>query len=213
MTADPDLPITRIDVVGDHLDVDRLRDLARTLRRAPSDHVVVLVLGGSLTESAATTPEERHTYASAMGAVVDALSSRRNAVVTAATGPLAAGAVALLLSGDVVLLAAAADLTPFPSDLPPTAGLGWLLRREVGRQRAIDLAISARTVRADEARDLGLATAVVEDPVAEATSRGRGVAAESDRVRVLRQAVGGPSSMRGRTTALDYDAEVAAAWS
>jgi 2-(1,2-epoxy-1,2-dihydrophenyl)acetyl-CoA isomerase len=47
--------------------------------------------------------------------------------------------------------------------LTPDCGLSWLLPRAVGQQRALELALTGRVLTAEEARDWGLVTTVVDD--------------------------------------------------
>jgi 2-(1,2-epoxy-1,2-dihydrophenyl)acetyl-CoA isomerase len=47
--------------------------------------------------------------------------------------------------------------------LTPDCGVSWLLPRVVGQQRALNLALTGRTLTADEAHAWGLVTEVVDD--------------------------------------------------
>jgi enoyl-CoA hydratase len=60
--------------------------------------------------------------------------------------------------------------------VPLIDGGTWRLPRIVGMGRALDLILSGRLVEADEALAIGLATAVVDDPVAHAVALGRTLA-------------------------------------
>lgn len=48
--------------------------------------------------------------------------------------------------------------------LTPDCGLTWLLPRAVGQQRALDLLLTNRTLGAEQARDWGMVTGLVDDP-------------------------------------------------
>ena len=60
--------------------------------------------------------------------------------------------------------------------VPLIDGGTWRLPRIVGMGRALDLILTGRLVEADEALAIGLATAVVDDPVAHAVGLGRTLA-------------------------------------
>lgn len=88
-------------------------------------------------------------------------------VVCAAQGAVAGAGVGLAFGADLVLLGRSAKvrLAYTAIGLSPDNGASALLSRLVGPRRALELALTNRTLSADEARDWGLATAVVDDAV------------------------------------------------
>lgn len=66
---------------------------------------------------------------------------------------------------DVVFAVAGAKFTTAFArrGLPAENGLSWLLPRRIGTTKAMDLLLSARVLLADEARELGLVSRVVDD--------------------------------------------------
>ena len=98
----------------------------------------------------------------------------RKPVVAAVQGACAGVGFAHVLTCDVRF---AADDSRFTTSyarrgLPAESGMAWLLPRLVGTARASDLLLSGRVVRANEAFEMGLLTAVVRDePVLDAAMR------------------------------------------
>jgi 2-(1,2-epoxy-1,2-dihydrophenyl)acetyl-CoA isomerase len=88
-------------------------------------------------------------------------------VVCAAHGAVAGAGVGLAFGADLVLLGRSAKvrLAYTAIGLSPDNGTSALLPGLVGSRRALELALTNRTLTADEARDWGLATAVVDDAV------------------------------------------------
>lgn len=86
--------------------------------------------------------------------------------VVAAVGGIAFGAgAAIAIACDITLAAASARFQfGFVNvGLGPDSGASWLLPRLVGAQRAMDLALSGRTVSGTEAERIGLVARCVED--------------------------------------------------
>jgi 2-(1,2-epoxy-1,2-dihydrophenyl)acetyl-CoA isomerase len=85
-------------------------------------------------------------------------------LVTAVNGVAAGAGFSLALLGDIVLGARTAQFTAAYTALgvSPDGGLSWLLPRLVGLRAAQELIFTNRTLSADEAKDLGLITRIVE---------------------------------------------------
>ena len=75
--------------------------------------------------------------------------------------------------------------------LTPDCGVSYLLPRAIGQQRALELAVSGRVLNAEEARDWGLVTEVVDDD--QVTGR---------TAEVARALAGGPAQAFGETKRL-----------
>lgn len=123
--------------------------------------------GGDIASMAAA--EDRSGHLEQMAATLDGalqgLAEIDKPVVAAVQGAAAGAGLAMVLSADVVVgartsrhLAAYANV-----GLAPDCGLSWLLPRSVGQQRALELALTGRVLSAQEARDWGLITTVVDD--------------------------------------------------
>jgi enoyl-CoA hydratase/carnithine racemase len=86
-------------------------------------------------------------------------------VLAAVNGPVAGIGFALSCYCDLRFAARGATFTTAHGrlGLPAAFGLAWLLPKLIGLPRALDLLLSSRSFDADEARDLGLVTAVVDD--------------------------------------------------
>jgi enoyl-CoA hydratase/carnithine racemase len=84
-------------------------------------------------------------------------------IIAAVNGPAAGIGFALACYCDLRFVAAGAKLTTAHGrlGLPCAFGLAWLLPKLIGLPRALDLILSSRTFRAEEAFELGLVTAVV----------------------------------------------------
>ena len=100
-------------------------------------------------------------------------------VATAINGPCAGIGFVLAIAADARFAAPGATLSTSFSRLGLIAeyGVAWLLPRLVGVPRATDLLLSGRTIDAEEARAMGLVTAVHEDPVGAALAWARDLAA------------------------------------
>jgi 2-(1,2-epoxy-1,2-dihydrophenyl)acetyl-CoA isomerase len=86
-------------------------------------------------------------------------------VVAGVHGAVAGAGLALVLNADLVV---AGESTKFVMaytaiGLTPDCGVSYLLPRAIGQQRALELAVSGRVLNAEEARDWGLVTEVVDD--------------------------------------------------
>lgn len=89
----------------------------------------------------------------------------RKPIVAAVNGPAAGAGLGLALLGDVVLAACSATfvLAYAGIGLSPDAGTTYLLPRLIGLRRAQEMLFLGKTLKAEEARDWGLVTAVVDD--------------------------------------------------
>ena len=88
-------------------------------------------------------------------------------VVAAVRGPAVGIGLSMALACDVILLSETARFGQVfrKIGLAPDGGAAFFLQNLIGRQRATDLAFSARMVPADEALSLGLASQVHPDDV------------------------------------------------
>ena len=79
-------------------------------------------------------------------------------VVAAINGPAAGAGFAMTLAADVRVMSEAAVMTPGYARIgvSPDAGMTWFLPRLVGYARAMELILSARDIKAEEAVRIGL---------------------------------------------------------
>jgi 2-(1,2-epoxy-1,2-dihydrophenyl)acetyl-CoA isomerase len=86
-------------------------------------------------------------------------------VIAAVNGPAAGAGAAFAYAADLRVAAASANfLMAFANvGLGPDSGASWTLQRLVGYGRAAELMLLARTVQADEAKQVGLVGEVVPD--------------------------------------------------
>lgn len=90
--------------------------------------------------------------------------------IAAIGGSAAGGGLGLALACDLRIAGPAASfVSPFINmGLPPDYGVTWLLPKLGGLGFALEMALTGRRVRADEALAAGLVTRVCDDPLAEA---------------------------------------------
>ncbi len=113
--------------------------------------------------------EDRGDYIRSLASGLDDALQRLTAldrpVVAGVQGAVAGAGLAVMLSCDLVVAArSTAFVTAYAGvGLTPDCGLSYLLPRAVGQQRALELLLTGRVLRADEALDWGLVTEVVDD--------------------------------------------------
>ncbi|MGW5715087.1 enoyl-CoA hydratase/isomerase family protein [Amycolatopsis sp. NPDC003865] len=169
--------VAELVLAANAIDLDVGRQLAAaTERLTRTDARVVLVraegphfcVGGDVRAFAAHEGD----LASYVGQVADVVHAAHRhlaaltvPVVCAAQGAIAGAGVGLAFGADLVLLGRSAKvrLAYTAIGLSPDNGASALLPRLVGPRRALELALTNRTLTADEARDWGLATAVIDD--------------------------------------------------
>lgn len=93
------------------------------------------------------------------------LSDLAKPVVAGVHGAVAGAGLAFLLNADLVVAGRTTNFLMAYAGigLSPDCGVSYLLPRAVGQQRALELALSGRVLSADEAREWGLVTEVVDD--------------------------------------------------
>ncbi len=116
--------------------------------------------------------------AEALDAGARKLDALAKPVVCAVQGAVAGAGNSVMLAADVIV---AAESTKFVMAYPgvgltPDIGVTWLLPRAVGQVRALEYALTGRTLSAAEAREWGLVTTVVGDD--EVVDAARNVATE-----------------------------------
>lgn len=84
-------------------------------------------------------------------------------VIAAINGPAAGAGFAMSLAADPRIVSEAAAMSPGYARIAasPDAGMTWLLPRIVGSARAMELILTARDIKAEEAIRIGLAAAVL----------------------------------------------------
>jgi 2-(1,2-epoxy-1,2-dihydrophenyl)acetyl-CoA isomerase len=119
--------------------------------------------------SSMLTAPDRASYVHELASTFDAglrrLSELPVPVVAAVHGAVAGAGLAVVLNCDVVIAARSTKFLMAYSavGLTPDCGVSYLLPRAVGQQRALELALTGRTLSADEAMAWGLVAQVVED--------------------------------------------------
>ena len=106
-----------------------------------------------------------HKLAATFEAGLRRLSELPVPVVAAVQGAVAGAGLAVVLNCDVVIAARSTKFLMAYSGvgLTPDCGVSYQLPRAVGQQRALELALTGRTLGADEAMAWGLVAHVVED--------------------------------------------------
>jgi len=101
--------------------------------------------------------------------------------IAAVSGPAAGGALGLALACDYRVGGRDASFVcPFINmGIPPDYGLTWLLPRAVGHGPALEMALTGRRVRADEALTLGIVHRLCEDPLADTLALAATIASRS----------------------------------
>lgn len=86
-------------------------------------------------------------------------------IVNAINGPAAGAGAAIALAGDIIVMAKSSYLLLAFANigLVPDAGSTWLIAKAAGRAKVLEMALLGERLKADEALEAGLATAVVED--------------------------------------------------
>jgi 2-(1,2-epoxy-1,2-dihydrophenyl)acetyl-CoA isomerase len=115
--------------------------------------------GGGLPDDAGAALEQH------FNPLIEALFALPIPVVAAVNGPAAGAGCSLALSADIVIAARSAYfLQAFINiGLIPDAGATWLLPRLAGRARAIEMMMLGERISAEQARDWGLISRVVDD--------------------------------------------------
>ena len=171
--------------VSNAVDLETARQLAKAIEAAAAPEIRSVLLtgegarfcaGGDVQSfvAAAEPPAYLHQLATELEAALRRLSELPKPVVVAVQGAVAGAGLAFVLNADVVV---AARSTKFRMayagiGLTPDCGVSYLLPRAVGTQRALELALTGRTLTADEAREWGLVAQVVDDAEASATAAG-----------------------------------------
>ena len=86
-------------------------------------------------------------------------------VVTAVNGAAAGAGASLALLGDIVVMARSSYLLLAFANigLVPDAGVTWLIAKSAGRAKALEMALLGERMSAEDARDAGMVSRVVDD--------------------------------------------------
>ncbi len=123
--------------------------------------------GGDVTSM--VNAEDRSAYLKQLAGDLDRalqeLSALEKPVVAAVHGAVAGAGLGLMLSCDLVVAARSTKFVMAYAGvgLTPDCGVSYLLPRAVGQQRALELALTDRTLSADEAYEWGMVTIVADD--------------------------------------------------
>ena len=119
--------------------------------------------------------DDRSAYLKELADVLDGALQRLDAmakpVVVGVHGAVAGAGIGVMLAGDFVVAERSTKfLTAYAGiGLTPDCGVSWLLPRTVGQQRALQLALTPKTLDGDEALAWGMVSEVVaEDAVGRA---------------------------------------------
>ncbi|MFE4667521.1 enoyl-CoA hydratase/isomerase family protein [Streptomyces sp. NPDC056716] len=157
-------------------DLATARAFAAAVREAADEDVLAVCLtgrggrfcaGGDVRSVARARDRGAHIHelATCLGEALHRLRELPKPVVAAVQGAVAGAGIAVMLSADVIV---AERSTKFlmayaAMGLTPDCGASVLLPRAVGQQRALELALTGRTLTASEALSWGLVTEVVDD--------------------------------------------------
>ncbi|MDF1602204.1 enoyl-CoA hydratase/isomerase family protein [Nocardioides sp. YIM 152315] len=163
--------------MGNAIDLPTAMALQDAVRTASLNDAVRAVLvtsagsrfctGGDLVAMMAATDRSNyvHNLATTLDAALIALDGLSKPVVCAVQGAVAGAGMAVMLAADVIVAENDCRFTMAYSrvGLTPDCGVSWLLPRAVGQVRALDLAVTGRTLTAAEALDWGLVSRVEPD--------------------------------------------------
>ena len=154
------------------LSVELMIELADAIGRTQKEGARALVLTGASTsfcsgaDLTAGMPDD-------LGAlldqyyhpVVDALAGLDMPVISAINGPAVGAGLSIALAADIVIMARSAYLLLAFANigLVPDAGATWLIAKSAGRAKALEMALMAERISAEQALDYGLVTRVVDD--------------------------------------------------
>lgn len=122
-------------------------------------------VGGDLKAFAATDDrgELMHAVANTAHRAIELLTSAPVPVVTAVHATAAGAGIGIALAGDIVIASEAAKfkMAYTAAGLSPDFGTSWILARDLGLARALDLALTNRLFSATDAERWGLISEVV----------------------------------------------------
>lgn len=170
-------------------DLQAARTFAAAVRKVESDEAVrVLLLTGAGKRFCAggdvasmVVADDRNSYLKELAEVLDGalqhLDEMAKPVVVAVHGAVAGAGIGVMLAGDFVVAERSTKfLTAYAGiGLTPDCGVSWLLPRAIGQQRALQLALTPKTLDGDEALAWGLVSEIVDE---DANGRARAVAEE-----------------------------------
>jgi 2-(1,2-epoxy-1,2-dihydrophenyl)acetyl-CoA isomerase len=148
---------------------------AKELEQDPSVRVMVLAGTGPMFCAGGDLREFVAHRQGIHGHVVEMASAFHEAIlrlhllpaplIVGINGTAAGGGFSLAIGGDFLIAKRSAKLTSAYTKLglTPDGGCTWFLPRLVGRARAFDLMATNRVLSADEAREVGIVSRVVED--------------------------------------------------
>ncbi len=127
----------------------------------------------SVSAAALQSAGGRYERMQVVGAAAEGLHRITKPTIAAVDGIAAGAGLSLALGCDIVIASTRASFSALFVRRGLTVDFGgtWLLPRLIGLQHAKELALSGRMVLADEARDLGMATRVVEPEELDAAVR------------------------------------------
>lgn len=162
--------------VSNAIDLSAARRFAEVVAATETDDVRVVLItgagarfcaGGDVRSFLAAAEPPRYLYelASTLDAALRRLSELPKPVVAGVHGAVAGAGWAFLLNADVVVAARSTRFRLAYADigLTPDCGVSFLLPRAIGTQRALELAVTGRTLTAEQAREWGLLAEVVDD--------------------------------------------------
>ncbi|MFC8360069.1 enoyl-CoA hydratase/isomerase family protein [Streptomyces griseorubiginosus] len=144
--------------------------------------------------AAMASQPDRASYVEELATTLDEVFQRlaglSKPVVAAVRGAVAGAGLALMLSCDVIVSAASTRFLLAYADvgLTPDCGVSYLLPRAIGQQRALELALTGRVLSAEEAREWGLVTEVVNEEFVDARALRLGQQLASGPTQALGQA-------------------------
>jgi 2-(1,2-epoxy-1,2-dihydrophenyl)acetyl-CoA isomerase len=157
------------------LDDDMFTSLRDAVSQAASDPKIRSVTltgrgrgfcsGGDVSNMGGRTPVQTTERMRRHGStLITSLLNLPKPVVVGVNGPAVGGGFSLALAGDLILMSRDAYFAAsfIERGLIPDMGSSFLLPRQVGLHRAKEMTMTGRRIDAEEARHLGLATAVTE---------------------------------------------------
>ncbi|MET0952961.1 MAG: enoyl-CoA hydratase/isomerase family protein [Aeromicrobium sp.] len=162
-------------------DLPAAQDMAAAVEAVSGDEVLAITLtaegkrfcaGGDVSSFAAADEPSEYLLelANVLEGALRALADLPKPVVAGVRGAVAGAGLGVMLSADVIVASSATKLVmAYPGiGLTPDCGVSYLVPRAIGQQRALEFALTGRVLTADEARDWGLVTQVVQDDAVEA---------------------------------------------